>query len=174
MQFNQQPLTIKSVKPDGFFCGYASVFNLVDQDNDVILPGAFLKSIANWQKRGALPKMLWQHDIKQPIGIWQEVFEDKYGLYVSGKLLLDLPLARNALSLMQAGAIDSLSVGFRNKKSRIDRKRNQRHIMEADLCEISLVTFPANDAARIVQRSASQSQLITAVKKLTQQIKSAT
>ena len=174
MKINTRQLVVKSVKPDGFFCGYASVFNVIDQDNDVILPGAFTKSLARWSDKGQLPKMLWQHDVKQPIGIWHEVFEDKYGLYVSGQLLLDLPIGRNALSLMQAGAIDSLSVGFLNKKSTINRQRNQRHIREAELCEISLVTFPANEAARIINRKASQTQLITAVKKLTNKIKSAT
>jgi HK97 family phage prohead protease len=115
--------------------------------------------------------MLWQHDAKNPIGVWHEIFEDKYGLYVSGQLLLDTQLGKTALSLMQAGAIDSLSVGFCNKYSTINRKLNHRQIHQAELFEVSLVTFAANPAARII--NTSQAKLDSAIKKLTHKIKSA-
>lgn len=141
--------TIKSHQPDGFFCGYASVFLILDHHQEVIAPRAFKASLQRWTSKGKLPKMLWQHDAKKPVGIWHEIYEDEHGLFVKGQLLLDLEAGREAYALLKAGVIDSLSIGFRPVKAKRDGKSQGRLLEEVDLMEISLVTFGANPEAKI-------------------------
>ncbi len=130
----------------GHFEGYASVFNVVDRGNDLILPGAFKRSL-NDRGTGGI-KFLWQHDPKEPVGILDEVREDAKGLYVRGRLILDVERAREAYQLLGAGALDGLSIGFHTLKSK-QRADGVRLLREVDLWEISLVTFPMNEQARI-------------------------
>ncbi len=92
--------------------------------------------------------MLWQHDPNQPIGTWTEVREDKRGLYVEGKLAKGVAKASEVLELMRSGAIDGLSIGFKTIKAKADGG-GIRHIHEADLWEISVVTFPMLPSARV-------------------------
>lgn len=123
--------------------GYASMFGVVDRIGDVVLPGAFKRSLADWTRRGATPPMLWQHNPNEPIGIWTELSENDRGLKVKGELILDLPQGVAARVLMQKGALRHLSIGFRTVKDMIDRGTGARHLKEIDLWEISLVTIPA-------------------------------
>lgn len=148
-------LTIKSHHPDGFFCGYASVFHLKDHHGEVITPNAFKNSLAQWKAHGGMPKLLWQHDQKQPIGIWHEIYEDDYGLFVKGQLLLDLQRAREAYALLKAGVIDGMSIGFRPVKTQKYGNTQDHYIEEIDLQEISLVTFAANSRAKVTAVKAS-------------------
>lgn len=145
--------TMKSHQPDGFFCGYASVFQVLDHHHEVIAPRAFKASLSKWSSKGKLPKMLWQHDAKKPVGVWHEIYEDEHGLFVKGQLLLDLEAGREAYALLKAGVIDSLSIGFRPVKAKReaarDGKNQVRLLEEVDLMEISLVTFGANPEAKI-------------------------
>ena len=141
--------TIKSHQPDGFFCGYASVFQVLDHHQEVIVSKAFKGSLQRWRSKGKLPKMLWQHDAKKPVGVWHEIYEDDHGLFVKGQLLLDLAAGREAYALLKAGIIDSLSIGFRPIKAKRDGKSQVRLLEEVDLMEISLVTFGANPEAKI-------------------------
>ncbi len=130
----------------GHFEGYASVFNVVDRGNDLVLPGAFAKSLKDRGSQGI--KFLWQHDPKEPVGIVEEIYEDARGLYVRGRLILDVERAREAYKLLGAGALDGLSIGFHTLKSR-QRSDGVRLLSQVDLWEISLVTFPMNERARI-------------------------
>jgi HK97 family phage prohead protease len=145
------PLHLKSYLEDGSFSGYASVFDIVDCQNEQVACGAFTKSLHVWQQKGQLPKMLWQHDPKSPIGIWHEIREDQHGLYVSGQLLLDVQRGQEAYSLIRKGIIDSLSIGFTITRSRKNYISKTRVLEEIDLHEISLVTFAANLQARITR-----------------------
>jgi hypothetical protein len=95
--------------------------------------------------------MLFQHDPCEPIGTWLDIREDANGLFVKGRIVTDTARGAEVLSLMRAGAIDGLSIGFRTRKSRTDRKSGVRSIVEADLWEISIVTFPMLPQARVVQ-----------------------
>ncbi|PUB13133.1 HK97 family phage prohead protease [Yoonia sediminilitoris] len=124
--------------------GYASLFGQSDQGGDIVESGAYKTSLA--QKRGI--KMLWQHDPTQPIGVWDEVREDSKGLWVKGRLLTDVAKGREAASLINAGAIDGLSIGYRTVKSRKDDKGG-RLLSELELWEVSLVTFPMLPSARV-------------------------
>ena len=143
------PFEIKEVAQDGTFAGYASTFGNVDHDRDVILPGAFGKTLS--KKNPKQIKMLWQHDPRQPIGVYEVLREDKRGLYVEGRLVLEVAQAREAHALMLAGALDSMSIGFAIPKNgyEIDEKKRVRVIKEVDLWEVSVVTFPANPKASI-------------------------
>lgn len=125
----------------GVIEGYGAVFGNVDSYGDIILPGAFA-SVGN---NGRKVKMLWQHDPSQPIGVWEEVREDVKGLWVKGRILSNIERGRDAIALMQAGAIDGLSIGYRTKDS--EWKDGNRYLKEVELWETSIVTFPANEMA---------------------------
>ena len=133
----------------GIFNGYASIFDLPDHHNDVVQQGAFSKSLHFWRQLNRWPKMLWQHDPKTPIGFWTKMDEDGAGLFVEGKLLLELPKAREIYTLMEAGIVDSLSIGFTIHESIIDEQTDCRLLQQIHLCEVSLVTFGANEKAKV-------------------------
>lgn len=130
---------------EGTFAGYASVFDVVDQGMDIVAPGAFGKSLSSGRK----VKMLWQHDAGKVIGVWDEMREDDRGLYVKGRLLKDVALGREAIALMRAGAIDSMSIGYRTIEATPEAGGRIRKLTEVDLFEVSVVTFPMNEQARV-------------------------
>ena len=138
--------------PQGVFEGYASIFNEVDGSGDQVLPGAFSKSI---QSRGIKNiRMLFQHDPAQPIGSWLDIKEDANGLFVRGKLSMDVQRSVELAGLLRDGAIDGLSIGFKTIKSRRHRKIGIRKLLMIDLWEISLVTFPMLASARVASLKA--------------------
>lgn len=141
------PLDLKNVGVDGDFEGYASLFGREDLGRDVVLRGAFADSLARRGARGV--RMLFQHDPAQPIGVWDELREDAKGLYARGRLMADVAKAREVLSLMKAGALDGLSIGFKALKSKRDGRSGVRRIEKVDLWEISIVTFPMLPDARV-------------------------
>lgn len=140
---------IKDEDEEGGFEGYASVFGNADLGNDVVVEGAFSKSIARRGAKGV--KMLYQHDAKQPIGVYDEITEDERGLRVKGRLALGTQRGREVYELMKMGAIDGLSIGYRvdAKGYDYDDKRKRRYLKSVDLMEISAVTFPMNPKARV-------------------------
>ncbi|OYR19543.1 HK97 family phage prohead protease [Brucella thiophenivorans] len=147
LETKRASLALSEVEIDGSFSGYASVFGLPDLGNDIIEKGAFAKSLLTRKSSGV--RMLWQHDAGEPIGVWTDIREDARGLYVEGRLAKGVARAREALELMRAGGLDGLSIGFRTVKARKDARTGLRHIVEADLWEISVVTFPMLPQARI-------------------------
>ena len=142
-------LAIKALGEDGEFTGYASVFGDLDLQNEIVAPGAFARSLKNWQSQGRTPAMLWMHDPSQPIGLWLGLSEDGNGLKVTGRLALRTQKGAEAYELLKLGALTGLSIGYRVISSRIDAKRKARVLTDVDLFEVSLVTFPANEAARV-------------------------
>lgn len=139
----------KSDLKAGCFKGYASVFNILDEQGDRVLKGAFHESLDQWQRKGKLPLMLWQHQPENPIGFWTVMREDHKGLYVEGSLILELQKAREAYALMKTGVLDSLSIGYRVQESQKNQRGKERHLTKLELLEVSLVTFAANNDARI-------------------------
>ena len=138
-------LEIKAVQEDGFFSGYGSVFGNIDWYNDVVLPGAFKNTLANWAAKNKFPPVLWNHSTNEPIGVYTKLVEDEKGLYVEGRLLVnDVPKAKSTHALLKAGAIDGLSIGYRTIKSSYNESTDIRELMELDLVEVSIVTMPAN------------------------------
>ena len=135
------------IAADGTVEGYASLFGQIDAARDMVLKGAFRDSLAVRGPRRV--PMLFQHDPAEPIGIWLELREDSHGLYARGRLIPEVARARELLSLLRAGAIDGLSIGFRAARARIDPKTRVRSLVAVDLWEISIVTFPLLAGARV-------------------------
>jgi uncharacterized protein len=131
----------------GVFAGYASLFGVPDATGDVVMPGAFAASLARRGPGGI--RMLFQHDASRPLGTWLELREDSRGLFVRGRLSPEVQLAEELGQLLHDGAIDGLSIGFRAVLATRDRLTRQRRLTKVDLWEISLVTFPMLEGARV-------------------------
>lgn len=140
------PLEIKSIAADGTFAGYASVFHVVDNQQDKVAPGAFRASL---KARSQPVQLLWQHQWESPIGVIETLFEDTRGLFMRGRLLMDVEKAREAYALLKAGVLRGLSIGYSVKRATRDPHTGVRTLQEVELWEVSLVTFPANEAAQI-------------------------
>lgn len=148
---------VKAVSHEqGVIEGYASLYDVEDSDQDIIAKGAFDDSLQQWRVLGQMPPMLWQHDVAQPIGIWTSLKSDSRGLFVRGQLFVDeVERAAEAYALLKRGALSGLSIGY--KAERVRRVSGQtrgdgrslRVIERLKLFEISLVTFPALETARI-------------------------
>lgn len=134
---------------DGKFEGYASFFNNIDSDGDIIEKGAFSKTIKENINR---IKVLWQHDPTEPIGIPETMIEDDNGLYVKAKISAT-DAGKKALTLIRDGVVTEMSIGFDTVKSDYKTVGNKRFrlIKEIKLWEFSPITFAANDQAKILQ-----------------------
>lgn len=136
----------------GIFKGYASTFGNVDRDDDIIVKGAFGR--IDEPKR---VKLLWQHNMAEPIGIWTKMHEDDKGLYVEGQLALKTQRGAEAYELMKMGALGDMSIGFRTLDAEAGRvegtsgkaARSVRRIKKVKLYEVSVVTIPANPLATV-------------------------
>lgn len=137
--------------------GYASLFGTCDQGGDVVERGAYGRSLKSLTEAGRNVKMLWQHDPAQPIGIWDEVREDARGLWVKGRILDSVEKGREAAALIEAGAIDGLSIGYRTVRATKD-DRGRRLLSEVELWEVSLVTFPMLPQARVGSHKADEAK----------------
>jgi len=133
-------LDVKAVGDEGQIEGYGAVFGNVDSYGDIIQAGAFMDSL-----RGRKPKMLYQHRMEEPIGVWDEYREDQKGLYMKGRIATKSTKGRDAYELVKAGAIDGLSIGYITRD--YDMDGNNRRLKSVDLIETSLVTMPANSEA---------------------------
>lgn len=130
--------------------GYASLFNAVDLSGDIVVPGAFDLCLSH--RKSQEVKMLYQHDVTRPLGVWRVLKSDGHGLWVEGDITEGTRLGHDTATLIRAMAIDGLSIGFRAIKANRDKNRRRR-ITEIDLLEISLVTFPMQPHARLELRS---------------------
>ena len=138
------PFEVKAVSDDGLFSGYGSVFGVLDSYKEVVAPGAFAESL-----QGRMPALLWQHRAGEPIGVYTAVREDAVGLYVEGKLALKTARGAEAYELLKMRALSGLSSGFVTREDSYDKVAGVRTLQKVDLWEVSLVTMPANDLARV-------------------------
>lgn len=159
-QFGLTELKFSSDSKAGMkFEGYGAYFGNVDSYGDVIAKGAFNRTLREAKKSGIYPAMLLQHgswlggDDNMPVGVWDKMSEDDNGLFVEG-VLADTQRGRDAYALLKTEprpAITGLSIGFFAKEVEFNDKPKgpRRTIKDVDLLEVSLVTFPANDKARV-------------------------
>jgi|HubBroStandDraft_6_1064221.scaffolds.fasta_scaffold223090_2 HK97 family phage prohead protease len=149
----------------GAFEGYGSVFNNEDDGGDVMLPGAFEKTLNAHNAANSMPKMLLNHGsmggamfggndpmADLPIGKWTKMAEDSHGLQVKGRLIsLDTERGKNIYGAMKEGELSGLSIGYRAKDFIRGTKPNEprRQLKAVDLIEVSPVTFPMNARAGI-------------------------
>jgi len=128
----------------GIIKGYGSYFGNKDSDNDVIMKGAYKKTIA---ENGERVKYLYQHDMNQPIGKMTELYEDEKGLVFVAEIA-KTQLGKDVVELMKSGVITENSVGIMPIQK--NNKGDYREITEVKLYEISAVTLAANDQAKIL------------------------
>lgn len=136
-------LELKAEGDDRTVEGWASTFGNKDAGDDIIVPGAFAESLTVRK-----PKMLWQHDTGELIGVWDAATETAKGLYVKGRFA-DTPRGNEAYTLAKMGALDSMSIGYSTIDYAYDPASNTRTLKKLELWEVSLVTFPMNDQATI-------------------------
>ncbi len=120
------------------FAGYAAVFDRPDRGGDVVRAGAFARALK--RGAGAVP-LLWQHEPGRPIGRIEYLKEDKRGLRVIGRLA-----DGRAAALLKEGAVGGLSFGYRVREARGEAPRE---LVDLELVEVSLVTFPMQPRARV-------------------------
>ncbi|MEQ9115723.1 MAG: HK97 family phage prohead protease [Rickettsiales bacterium] len=128
--------------------GYASVFNVVDQQGDIILPGAFIDSIEQFEG-GKKIILLWQHQYDQPVGVVDQMIEDAYGLYIQASITQSTQSGKEAFELIKHEVINGFSIGYEVNQVEYSDYNTTRYINNINLIEISLVTFPANQEAVI-------------------------
>jgi HK97 family phage prohead protease len=144
-------LKIKALSESGEFTGYASTFGNIDLGGDIVDPGAFKKTLN--ESKGKIP-ILDHHDPERHIGWNLSAVEDEHGLLVTGKLDLNVQIARERHSLMkmaqEVGGETGLSIGYQTIKSEPDKSNPLiRHLKEIRLLEYSVVVFPMNPSASI-------------------------
>lgn len=150
LEHKSLPLEVKAIDESGTFEGYAAVFGNVDAWDDIIVAGAFKATLKEYRAKKLMPAMLWQHDQKEVIGIWESMTEDDHGLFVKGRLLrAGIQKAAEAYVLLEAGALSGLSIGYKARDYSRDETTWVRTLKKIDLLETSLVTFPANESARV-------------------------
>jgi len=144
-----RPFEIKEIDEQGQFSGYGAMFGNMDSYRDIIERGAFKRTLAAAKKKKRWPAMLWQHKTDCPVGVFDEMHEDETGLFVSGRLAINTEKGRDAYELLKMGAISGMSIGYSTVKCKYDEKQLTRTLLDVELYEVSLVTMPANDDARV-------------------------
>ncbi len=140
----------------GIFEGYASTFTKEpDAYGDVVDKGAFTKTLKEGGKR---VKILWNHNVMEPIGKPLELSEDDTGLKIKGKLSLGVQRAREVLALMKDGVITEMSIGYDTITEAWEK--GVRHLKEIRLWDTSPVTYAANPDATITGVKADIAKLL--------------
>lgn len=144
-------LSIKEDGPEGAISGYGSMWDKVDSYGEVVIEGAFKRSLAAWRKAKRPIPMLWQHRADSPVGVWDEFEEDAKGLKLAGRLNLETQRGREAWADVKMRAVGGLSIGYYEVKADpYDFGSTEpRKLIELDLRETSIVTFPALKEAQI-------------------------
>ena len=125
-------------KNNQLFCGYASVFNVLDNHNDIILPNA----INNIDGIKNIP-ILWQHDVKKPVGKVIDAYIDDIGLFIYADINQELIYGKEAYSSLKSNTVNGLSIGYKINKNYI--KDNIGYLEDIKIIEISIVSLPANE-----------------------------
>lgn len=134
----------------GTFEGYGNVFGVLDSYDEIMAPGAFADTLAATAAAGRTIPVLWQHDMRSPIGVYTSVTEDHVGLKVAGQLAVpQVQQANEALALMKMRAVTDMSIGYYTRDSSYDEKTGVRTLKKVDLVEVSLVTLGACPTAQI-------------------------
>jgi HK97 family phage prohead protease len=154
----------------GIVTGYASIFGNVDSDQDMIMAGAFSKSL---QERGPDStrnriKHLWQHDSWQPIAVPKVLKEDSKGLYFESQFGKD-QFSQDKLQQHIDGLITELSIGFNTIKSADEMdgtgKLICRKLLELKLWEYSSVTWGANSLTEVISAKGETTETLAELNK---------
>lgn len=132
----------------GEFTGLASTYGSVDLGGDMIMPGAFTKTLSDHNGR---IKILFGHNhwSATPIGMG-DLTDTKAGLEIKGRLRLETsPLAADVYAALKDGSLDGLSIGYDAVKVMWNNETEMRELHEVKLYEVSIVCFPMNEEARV-------------------------
>lgn len=140
------------------FSGYASVFGGVDSYGDTIVRGAYKDTLIKRPR----PMMFYGHNPGRVIGKWTKAVEDEKGLYVEGELTPGHSDAEDVYASLKHGAISGLSIGYYPVKA--EDTATGRLLKEIDLIEVSVVSMPADDSARINAESVKALELIDSIR----------
>jgi len=143
-------LEVKDVDTkQGVVSGYFSAFGNVDSDGDIMMPGAFKRSIQDWGPEGkGRIKHLLNHDPSKPLGKIQVLKEDEYGLYYESKVGKH-NLGQDYIKMIESGLIAEHSIGFKTLREQKSGDANQIH--EVMLFEgSSLTAWGANEATPLL------------------------
>lgn len=162
-KFGAPLLDLKGIEDNGTFAGYGSVFGNRDSHSEIVMPGAFAKSLAEHRRKGTRPKLFWHHDMREPIGSWTDFSEDGKGLYMEGRFNMDVQRGREAHALLKAGDIDGLSIGYNVISAEPDDKAKVVRLKELNLIEVSVVSLGSNDRALVdtVKASLMEGEMVT-------------
>lgn len=145
------PFDRKEITDGGYFEGYGSIFGNIDHGGDVVMPGAFRKSLQRWNEKKELPAMVYIHDLREPIGEYKEMREDEVGLFVAGDLWTpDVPRAVQARRMLRSNGPKGLSIGYITVESAFEERDGKtiRLLYEVELMEVSPVLFAMNGLAK--------------------------
>lgn len=137
-------LKIQQLSDVGTFSGRLSVYDVIDQGGDVVMPGAFKKTLND--NRSTIP-LLAHHDTRSfAIGV-AKLRDTPSALEISeARLNLDNPQAQVAYSSLkfarENGLKVGLSIGYQVVKDEV--KNGVRYLRELKLFEASLTQFPMN------------------------------
>jgi len=148
MDLKTKTIKIANIKADmqeNIIEGYASFFGNKDSHSDIIVNGAFKKTLKENKDR---IKVLWQHDMWEPIGKPLEMKEDKKGLFTVSKIS-QTDIGKKAMILARDGVLNEMSIGFYPIKEEYDRGNDINYIKEIKLLEYSLVTLASNPLAQL-------------------------
>lgn len=147
-------LEVKSLNSREFE-GYGSFFGNEDLGGDVVMRGAFAKTLSDYRAKGRLPLMFWMHDPSRVPGKWLDMAEDDTGLYVKGEFA-KTPLGDEVRELLKMEAVRGLSIGYQTVDSDW-RDDGTRLLKEIDLWEVSPVSIPMNPLAEVTHAKAQLS-----------------
>jgi HK97 family phage prohead protease len=122
--------------------GYGSTFNNIDLGNDIVMPGAFSRTLA----AGGKVRFLHSHDPRMVLGVAKNLREDGRGLFGEFKISRT-KLGEDTRQLLKDGALDSFSIGYIAKDYDWDKKGDIRQLKDVELLEVSLVSMPMNPEA---------------------------
>ena len=146
LQYKNSSIAVEPPDGKGFLEGYASVYGVVDRQNERTMPGAFESALKSPRRL----KLLWQHKFEQPIGKITKLWEDERGLRFRAKLNLKTDWGRNAYEALLADDVNANSIGYQlvaGKNAVADDGVTDLNAVE--LHEISVVSFPSNEAATV-------------------------
>jgi HK97 family phage prohead protease len=158
MNFFDADLSLAGLDHAGVFEGIASDATQ-SRNGYTYAPDAFVASIADHARRGTMPALLLYHDAQRPVGKWLQIEPRPQGLWVRGRLTLDVADGQYAYSLLKSGAVAALSTGAVSVREK-NAADGSRLIAEADLVEVSLCPAGANRNAKILRVSSVNARAI--------------
>ena len=144
----------------GTFTCYGSKFDVIDQAKELVVRGAFIDSLQRHQELGTMPIMLWNHDTDEIIGKWVEAEEDEVGLKLKGKFNLNTDEGKRRYEELKHGDLNGFSIGYWFDPADTETIDDITYLKKVHLQEVSLVPFPCNEEAQVLEVKSVQSDAV--------------